>query len=308
MPQAVQLCHTMLACGLSAPGAVVVLLRSALRRPLLEVADDAQELRLLKAIEMLLRVDFLVTQAKGLGLSPCFKGQKLSETDGFWWRMKRNAAAVEGFKHLSAMRTRRISIAMLALTLLLVMPSPSGFVVVEVGLTIGALCAYAAVVDWMHRQQAAKEEERQLQVENKRLRARADGREQLINAAPSVATVACEVARFRMDRRGQNERMKHEEEEHQQKMEIGENTMRNLDEEHQRKMEIGENLVELTGVICWCLKGVAYVAGFFVALRLVLFGFFRTLYDFFAVYLHFYPGHQRVRALQQRMGHRALPA
>ena len=62
MKDAVMLCHTMLATGLSAPGAVTVLLRSALREPLLYVADDSLELRLLKAIEMLIRVDFLYTQ------------------------------------------------------------------------------------------------------------------------------------------------------------------------------------------------------------------------------------------------------
>ncbi|CAK0801535.1 unnamed protein product [Prorocentrum cordatum] len=61
MPAAVRLCHTMLATGLSAPAAVVVLLRSALREPLLHVADDAPELRGLKTIEMLLRLDFLHT-------------------------------------------------------------------------------------------------------------------------------------------------------------------------------------------------------------------------------------------------------
>ncbi|CAK9104291.1 unnamed protein product [Durusdinium trenchii] len=62
MANAVSLCHTMLATGLSSPGAVVVLLRSASRTPLMEVADDAKELRLLKAIELLIRVDFLYTQ------------------------------------------------------------------------------------------------------------------------------------------------------------------------------------------------------------------------------------------------------
>lgn len=62
MPDAVSLCHTMLATGLSSPGAVAVLLRSALREPLIHVQDDSQELRLLKAIEMLIRVDFLYTQ------------------------------------------------------------------------------------------------------------------------------------------------------------------------------------------------------------------------------------------------------
>ena len=66
----------MLACGLSAPGAVIVLLRSALRRPLLEVPDDAQELRLLKAIEMLLRVDFLFTQAGARALEHGSKVRK----------------------------------------------------------------------------------------------------------------------------------------------------------------------------------------------------------------------------------------
>ncbi|CAJ1392771.1 unnamed protein product, partial [Effrenium voratum] len=62
MPTAVLLCHTMLSTGLSTAGAVAVLLRAALREPLIEVADDAQELRLLKTIEMLIRVDFLHTQ------------------------------------------------------------------------------------------------------------------------------------------------------------------------------------------------------------------------------------------------------
>eukprot|EP00913_Durusdinium_trenchii_P020713 g19453.t1 len=62
MANAVSLCHTMLATGLSSPGAVVVLLRSASRTPLMEVADDAKDLRLLKAIELLIRVDFLYTQ------------------------------------------------------------------------------------------------------------------------------------------------------------------------------------------------------------------------------------------------------
>eukprot|EP00930_Biecheleria_cincta_P005522 TRINITY_DN106455_c0_g1_i1.p1 TRINITY_DN106455_c0_g1~~TRINITY_DN106455_c0_g1_i1.p1 ORF type:complete len:404 (-),score=75.25 TRINITY_DN106455_c0_g1_i1:4-1215(-) len=62
MPAAVQLCHTMLATGLSSPAAVLVLLRSALREPLLHVADDSQELRLLKTIEILIRLDYLHTQ------------------------------------------------------------------------------------------------------------------------------------------------------------------------------------------------------------------------------------------------------
>eukprot|EP00931_Biecheleriopsis_adriatica_P076701 TRINITY_DN50390_c0_g1_i1.p1 TRINITY_DN50390_c0_g1~~TRINITY_DN50390_c0_g1_i1.p1 ORF type:complete len:417 (+),score=94.07 TRINITY_DN50390_c0_g1_i1:38-1252(+) len=62
MPPAVRLCHTMLATGLSSAPAVQVLLRAALREPLLHVADDSQELRLLKTIEMLVRLDFLHTQ------------------------------------------------------------------------------------------------------------------------------------------------------------------------------------------------------------------------------------------------------
>lgn len=62
MPEAVRLCHTMLATGLSHVGAVIILLRSALREPLIHVPDDALELRLLKMIEMLIRLDFLHTQ------------------------------------------------------------------------------------------------------------------------------------------------------------------------------------------------------------------------------------------------------
>jgi len=62
MPAAVRLCHTMLSTGLSSPGAVTVLLRSALREPLMHLKDDATELRQLKMIEMLLRVDYLKTQ------------------------------------------------------------------------------------------------------------------------------------------------------------------------------------------------------------------------------------------------------
>eukprot|EP00933_Yihiella_yeosuensis_P042901 TRINITY_DN37571_c0_g1_i1.p1 TRINITY_DN37571_c0_g1~~TRINITY_DN37571_c0_g1_i1.p1 ORF type:complete len:409 (+),score=65.19 TRINITY_DN37571_c0_g1_i1:92-1318(+) len=62
MKSAVSLCHTMLATGLSSPPAVVVLLRAALRESLLHVADDSQELRLLKTIEILVRLDFLHTQ------------------------------------------------------------------------------------------------------------------------------------------------------------------------------------------------------------------------------------------------------
>jgi len=62
MPSAVSLCHTMLAAGLSSPAAIAVLLRSALREPLIHVADDSQELRMLKTIEMLIRLDFLYTQ------------------------------------------------------------------------------------------------------------------------------------------------------------------------------------------------------------------------------------------------------
>ncbi|CAE7242618.1 PTPMT1, partial [Symbiodinium pilosum] len=62
MPSAVSLCHTMLATGLSSSGAVTVLLRSALREPLIHVVDDSQELRMLKTIEMLIRLDFLYTQ------------------------------------------------------------------------------------------------------------------------------------------------------------------------------------------------------------------------------------------------------
>jgi len=64
MPAAVRLCHTMLATGLSSAPAVTVLLRSALREPLMSIADDAIELRLLKMIELLLRVDFLHTQER----------------------------------------------------------------------------------------------------------------------------------------------------------------------------------------------------------------------------------------------------
>jgi len=62
MPSAVRLCHSMLATGLSSAPAVVVLLRSALREPLMHYTDDSQELRRLKMIEILLRVDFLHTQ------------------------------------------------------------------------------------------------------------------------------------------------------------------------------------------------------------------------------------------------------
>lgn len=61
MTSAVSLCHTMLCTGMSAPPAVVVLLRAALREPLMYVDDDAEELRRLKTIEFLLRVDFLHT-------------------------------------------------------------------------------------------------------------------------------------------------------------------------------------------------------------------------------------------------------
>jgi len=59
---AASLCHTMLATGLSSPAAVTVLLRASLREPLVHIADDAQELRLLKMIEMLIRLDYLHTQ------------------------------------------------------------------------------------------------------------------------------------------------------------------------------------------------------------------------------------------------------
>eukprot|EP00928_Gymnodinium_smaydae_P044091 TRINITY_DN29438_c0_g1_i1.p1 TRINITY_DN29438_c0_g1~~TRINITY_DN29438_c0_g1_i1.p1 ORF type:complete len:411 (-),score=94.68 TRINITY_DN29438_c0_g1_i1:19-1251(-) len=62
MQAAVNLLHLMLSTDLSSPGATIVLLRSALREPLMHVADDSRELRLLKMIEMLLRVDFLATQ------------------------------------------------------------------------------------------------------------------------------------------------------------------------------------------------------------------------------------------------------
>jgi len=62
MPEAVQLCHTMLSTGQSSSGAIIVLLRSALREPLVTVADDAIELRLLKMIEILIRLDYLHTQ------------------------------------------------------------------------------------------------------------------------------------------------------------------------------------------------------------------------------------------------------
>jgi len=62
MPAAVRLCHTLLATGLSSAPAVTVLLRAALREPLVSIADDALELRLLKMIELLVRVDFLHTQ------------------------------------------------------------------------------------------------------------------------------------------------------------------------------------------------------------------------------------------------------
>merc|ERR1712050_155730 len=54
----------MLATDLSSAPSTVALLRSALREPLMYVEDDAKELRLLKMIEMLLRVDFLATQEK----------------------------------------------------------------------------------------------------------------------------------------------------------------------------------------------------------------------------------------------------
>lgn len=62
MPPAVDLCHTMLATGLSGPMAIQFLLRAALREPLMHYTDDAKELRKLKMIELLLRVDFLHTQ------------------------------------------------------------------------------------------------------------------------------------------------------------------------------------------------------------------------------------------------------
>lgn len=61
MPAAVSLCHTMLTTGLSSAPAVIVLLRSAMREPLMHFEDDAKELRQLKMIELLLRVDFLHT-------------------------------------------------------------------------------------------------------------------------------------------------------------------------------------------------------------------------------------------------------
>jgi len=64
MSAAVQLCHTMLATGQSSSGAIIVLLRSALREPLITVADDANELRQLKMIEILIRLDYLHTQEK----------------------------------------------------------------------------------------------------------------------------------------------------------------------------------------------------------------------------------------------------
>lgn len=62
MPAAVRLCHTMMATGQSSSSAAAVLLRAALREPLLHVADDAVELRLLKMVEMLVRLDYLHTQ------------------------------------------------------------------------------------------------------------------------------------------------------------------------------------------------------------------------------------------------------
>lgn len=61
MPAAITLCHTMLSIGLSSPPAIVTLLRAALREPLMHFADDSKELRQLKMIELLLRVDFLHT-------------------------------------------------------------------------------------------------------------------------------------------------------------------------------------------------------------------------------------------------------
>lgn len=62
LSSAAQLCHTMLATGQSSAPAVTVLLRAALREPLVHVSDDAHELRLLKTIEMLVRLDYLHTQ------------------------------------------------------------------------------------------------------------------------------------------------------------------------------------------------------------------------------------------------------
>lgn len=62
MPDAVNLLHTMLSTGLSSAQAVQVLLKCALRDPLMHYKDDSVELRKLKMIEMLLRVDFLHTQ------------------------------------------------------------------------------------------------------------------------------------------------------------------------------------------------------------------------------------------------------
>merc|ERR1719382_2312913 len=59
---AVRLCHTMLATSQSSAQAVTVLLRAALREPLVHVADDSIELRFLKMIEMLIRLDYLHTQ------------------------------------------------------------------------------------------------------------------------------------------------------------------------------------------------------------------------------------------------------
>merc|ERR1712007_167633 len=62
MPAAIRLCHLMLSTDLSSAPAVIVLLRATLREPLMHFSDDSVELRLLKMVEMLLRVDFLTTQ------------------------------------------------------------------------------------------------------------------------------------------------------------------------------------------------------------------------------------------------------
>lgn len=64
LKSAVELCHTMLATGLTSAGAIETLLRAAIREPLVHIADDAQELRLLKTIEILIRLDFLHTQER----------------------------------------------------------------------------------------------------------------------------------------------------------------------------------------------------------------------------------------------------
>ena len=180
------------------------------------------------------------------------------------WGTKRIDAAVEGFEHLSAMRTRRITIATVALALLLVAPSKNA---------CSLLIIFGALWAIFRNLQKARKEIKDVQLENGQLLGQ-NGQLRCHELAPQVIRaswgIGLDTFRFRMDRKVHKKKMTQMDEEHKQKMEFEGKRQKHLD--------------DLLVVICWCLKVPAIVAGGLVTLRLVLFGFFRTLYDLCGVF------------------------